>query len=107
MSDDDTAIGMAAKAFSGGHGTVTHKDLDVHSNMVEGLAGQLKRAQLGVFHYISEMHLQRYVDELVFRRNQREAILRKNKNSEHGSNSATGISNCSCATSSNGRSAPN
>jgi hypothetical protein len=29
----------------------------------------LKRAQLGVFYYISEIHLQRYVDEIIFRRN--------------------------------------
>src|SRR5690606_26191823 len=41
----------------------------------EGLAAQLKRAQLGVFHYISETHLQRYVDEIVFRRNQRQVTI--------------------------------
>lgn len=81
MSDDDRTISKAAKAFAG-HDTVTHsKDVfaegDVHSNTVEGLAAQLKRAQLGVFHYISEMHLQRYVDEIIFRRNQREVIIRQ------------------------------
>ena len=88
MSDDDRAIAKAAKGFAG-HRTVVHSQDEfargeVHSNTVEGLASQLKRAQLGVFHYISELHLQRYVDELVLRRNQREAILRKNRNSEHG-----------------------
>jgi transposase-like protein len=79
MSDDDKAIAKAAKGFMG-HRTVTHSQDEfardeVHANTVEGLAAQLKRAQLGVFHYISETHLQRYVDEIVFRRNQRETII--------------------------------
>lgn len=81
MSDDDRAIAKAAKAFAG-HATVIHGQEefargDVHSNTVEGLASQLKRAQLGVFHYISETHLQRYVDEIIFRRNQREIIVKQ------------------------------
>ena len=79
MSDDDRTISKAAKAFAG-HETVTHSkdefvEGDVHSNTVEGLAALLKRAQLGVFHYISEVHLQRYVDEIIFRRNQRQIIV--------------------------------
>jgi hypothetical protein len=83
MSDDDSAIAKAAKAFSGGHDTVTHskhvyaRDKVVHANSVEGLASQLKRVQMGVFHHISKKHLQRYVDEIVFRRNQRFMRLRK------------------------------
>ncbi len=81
MSDDDRSIAKAAKAFAS-HKTVTHSQDefargDVHSNTVEGLAAHLKRAQLCVFHYISEMHLQRYVDELVFRRNQREVVIKQ------------------------------
>ncbi|WP_313617366.1 IS1595 family transposase [Agrobacterium sp.] len=76
MSDDDTAIGRAAKAFSG-HETVTHRDHEyadgeVHSNTAENLASVLKRAQLGVFHFLSPRHLQRYIDEIIFRMNQRE-----------------------------------
>lgn len=79
MSDDDRTIAKAAKAFAG-HRTVIHSQDEfargeVHSNTVEGLAAQLKRAQLGVFHYISETHLQRYIDEIIFRRNQREVII--------------------------------
>lgn len=82
MSDDDKRISKAAKAFSGGHSTVVHSAdefarKEVHANTVEGLASQLKRVQIGVFHHISEKHLQRYVDEIVFRRNQRELVLRK------------------------------
>jgi hypothetical protein len=76
MSDDDTAIGRAAKAFSG-HETVTYRDHEyadgeVHSNTAENLASVLKRAQLGVFHFLSQRHLQRYIDEIIFRMNQRE-----------------------------------
>ena len=89
MSDNDNSIAKAAKAFAD-HRTVTHSRKEfargeVHSNTVEGLASQLKRAQLGVFHYISNLHLQRYVDEIVFRRNQREVVIKKNKNNERGS----------------------
>lgn len=79
MSDDDKSIAKAVKVFAG-HQTVTHSKEefardDVHANTVEGLAAVLKRAQIGVFHHISEMHLQRYVDEIVFRRNQREVVI--------------------------------
>ncbi|WP_051631263.1 IS1595 family transposase [Afifella pfennigii] len=78
MSDDDRAISRAAKAFKE-HSTVTHGDDQfaigsVHANRAESLASLLKRAQLGVFHFISRKHLQRYVDELMFRRNQRRVI---------------------------------
>jgi hypothetical protein len=81
MSDDDRTISKAAKAFAG-HKTVTHSqdefvDGDVHSNTVEGLAALLKRARLGIFHYISEVRLQRHVDEIIFRRNQREVIFKQ------------------------------
>ena len=49
MSDDDRAIAKAAKAFAG-HRTVIRSQEEfargeVHSNTVEGLASQLKRAQ--------------------------------------------------------------
>ncbi|TCU06321.1 ISXO2 transposase-like protein [Rhizobium sullae] len=77
---DDTAIGRAAKAFSG-HGTVAHRDHDyadgeVHSNTAENLASVLKRAQFGVFHFLSLRHLQPYIDEIIFRMNQGEVTRR-------------------------------
>lgn len=89
MSDDDKAISRAAEGFSGGHRTVVHREDEfargeVHSNTAEGFAAQLKRAQLGVFHYISRTHLQRYVDEIVFRRNQREIIYKEGRNGGPG-----------------------
>ena len=78
MSDDDKAIGKAAKAFKE-HDTVTHGKKkyvrgNVHSNTVEGIAALLKRTQLGVYHQLSKRHLQRYIDEIVFRKNQRRTI---------------------------------
>lgn len=90
MSDDDRTIAKAAKGYAG-HDTVIHSKEQyarrdgVHANRVEGLAALLKRAQLGVFHFLSEAHLQRYVDEVVFRRNQREIIVRKHSKGGRGS----------------------
>lgn len=78
MSDDDKAIGKAARAFKE-HDTFTHGKKkyvrgNVHSNTVEGVAALLKRLQLGVYHQLSKRHLQRYIDEIVFRKNQLRTI---------------------------------
>lgn len=83
MSDDDTAIAKAARTYTS-HQTVTHRhhefaDGDVHANTVESVASLFKRAQLGVFHFLSELHLQRYLDEIVFRANQRTVKLKRGK----------------------------
>jgi len=81
MSDADTAIRKAAKPFKG-HASVVHGDDifaqdDVHSNTAESVISTLKRAQIGVFHWLSREHQQRYIDEIVFRRNQRERIVKQ------------------------------
>ncbi|WP_068414621.1 IS1595 family transposase [Labrenzia sp. OB1] len=78
ISDDDKAIGKAARAFKD-HDTVTHGKKqyargNVHSNTVEGIAALLKRTQLGIYNQLSKRHLQRYIDEIVFRKNQRRTI---------------------------------
>lgn len=88
MSDDDTAIGKAAKVYKS-HQTVTHRhhefaDGEVHANTVESVASLFKRAQLGVFHFLSNDHLQRYIDELVFRVNQRRQEVRYGKDGAPG-----------------------
>lgn len=45
-----------------------------HSNTVESYFGILKRGITGVYHHVSEEHLQRYVDEFDFRFTNRKAL---------------------------------
>jgi ISXO2-like transposase domain len=46
---------------------------DVHTNTIEGFWGLLKRGLGGVYHSVSDKHLQTYLDEYVFRYNNRDA----------------------------------
>ncbi len=43
----------------------------VHTNTIEGFWSLLKRGIVGIYHFTSKKHLQRYVDEFVFRYNTR------------------------------------
>jgi transposase len=45
---------------------------DVHTNTIEGFWSLLKRGLSGVYHAVSETHLQGYLDEYAFRYNHRE-----------------------------------
>lgn len=45
-----------------------------HSNTVESYFGILKRGITGVYHHVSEEHLQRYVDEFDFRFSNRKSL---------------------------------
>ena len=58
------------------HSIVNHKCKeyvrgDVYTNTIEGFWSLLKRGIIGIYHFISKQHLQRYVDEFVFRYNTR------------------------------------
>lgn len=44
---------------------------DIYTNTIEGFWSLLKRGVLGIYHFTSKQHLQKYVDEFVFRYNTR------------------------------------
>lgn len=46
----------------------------VHTNTIEGFWSILKRGIIGIYHFTSKKHLQRYVDEFVFRYNARQEV---------------------------------
>lgn len=77
MSDEHHSYANIAKAYSGhshvNHGRGEYARGNVHSNTAESYGAILERAKQGVFHYLSEMHLSRYLNEFGFRWNQREA----------------------------------
>ncbi len=75
MSDHNPAYAKIAESFAG-HSAVNHGDREyargeVHNNTAESYNAILERALVGVFHYMSKEHMQRYVDEAAFRWNQR------------------------------------
>ena len=55
---------------------VKHKEKEfvngnVYTNTIEGFWSLLKRGIIGIYHFTSKKHLQKYVDEFVFRYNTR------------------------------------
>ena len=58
------------------HEIVNHKSKEyvrdnIYTNTIEGFWSLLKRGIIGIYHFASKQHLQRYVDEFVFRYNTR------------------------------------
>jgi hypothetical protein len=53
------------------HGAGEYVKDDVHTNSIEGFWSLLKRGVIGIYHSMSDKHLQKYIDEFVFRYNTR------------------------------------
>jgi transposase-like protein len=67
------------KEFAG-HGIVKHDQGEyvngiVHTNTIEGFWSIMKRGIIGVYHFTSHKHLQRYCNEYSFRYNNRDLAL--------------------------------
>lgn len=55
------------------HGKGEFVNGDIHTNTAESFNATLKRAYVGVYHYMSKKHLIRYVEECVYRWNNRKS----------------------------------
>ncbi len=78
VTDDFSAYrGLTAKGYI--HHTVNHsageyvRHYCIHTNGIESFWALLKRGHYGIYHYMSQKHLHRYVNEFAFRQNTREA----------------------------------
>lgn len=59
-----------------GHSVIKHNEKEYvngecHTNTMEGFWSILKRGVIGIYHSMSDKHLQKYIDEFVFRYNTR------------------------------------
>ena len=86
MTDENWAYQRIGKNYAAhswvNHGTKEFARGDVHNNTAESFNSLLERAKQGVFHYMSPMHLQRYLDEIGFRwvhRTPTEKVTKKGK----------------------------
>lgn len=59
---DHSVIKHKANEYVNGH---------IHTNTIEGFWSLLKRGIVGIYHFTTKKHLQKYVDEFVFRYNTR------------------------------------
>ncbi|MCA3254919.1 MAG: IS1595 family transposase [Burkholderia sp.] len=74
-TDEHSGYRHLGRTFN--HGIVRHsagefRKGDAHTNSIEGFWSLLKRQIIGIHHWISPKHLQRYVDEATWRFNLRE-----------------------------------
>lgn len=73
-TDESSAYRRLRKNYS--HGTVNHKlkiyvSGEAHTNTIENFWSVLKRGLYGIYHQVSEKHLERYLDEFSARFNTR------------------------------------
>ena len=75
MTDDNMAYRSINPCYK--HKSVTHSigeyvSGSAHTNSIENFWSIFKRGYIGVYHYMSKKHLQKYVNEFVFRYNTRQ-----------------------------------
>ncbi len=88
MTDGHKSFGAHGHNFAA-HDTVNHSDLEfargiVHANSAEGYNNKLRRTIIGVFHHISQSHVELYLDEVGFRWHQRIYVKSVNKTKKKG-----------------------
>ena len=87
MSDEHRSYISMGKQFPA-HSHVNHSKReysrgDIHNNTAESFNSNFKRALIGVFHYISDKHLLRYLHELGFRWENRVEDKKRTKTGEY------------------------
>ncbi len=86
MTDENRAYPQIGKHYAG-HSSVNHSAKEfargtVHNNTAESFNSLLERTKQGIFHYMSQKHLPRYLNEIGFRWNHRtpeEKVTRKGR----------------------------
>lgn len=86
MTDENHSYQSIGKRYAA-HDWVNHSQKeyargDVHNNTAESFSAILERAKQGVFHYLSNQHLRRYLHEIGFRCNHRIPELKLTKKGE-------------------------
>jgi hypothetical protein len=86
MSDKHRSYIKIGKQFAA-HSHVNHSKREysrgmAHSNTAESFSSMLERARIGVFHYMSPVHLKRYLSEMEFRWENRVAEKKTNRSGE-------------------------
>lgn len=86
MTDENHSYHSIGKRYAA-HDWVNHSQKeyargDVHNNTAESFSAILERAKQGVFHYLSNQHLRRYLHEIGFRWDHRIPELKFTKKGE-------------------------
>ena len=72
MTDDNMAYRHTRRIYKHEvvkHGRGEYVKGDIHTNSIESFWAIFKRGYIGIYHYMSDKHLQRYINEFVFRYN--------------------------------------
>jgi transposase-like protein len=88
MTDEDSSFKGLSRGYY--HHTVNHsqgeyvRHYTIHTNGIESVWALLKRQIIGIHHWVSPKHLDRYVQEMTFRFNRRNASVTDRMNGLFG-----------------------